>query len=294
MKTIKKSSNPRQEEPESSVLYVVGTPIGNLNDISERSINLLSKVSLILCEDTRQTKKLLNVLGINNKLISFNEYNSRVKTKSILNQLNEGSSIALVSDAGMPVISDPGEYLIKEARLKNYEVICSPGPCAALTALVSSGLPSNNFLFIGFLSKKNIEKDNQFKIIKDNFCTTIIYESPKRVKSFLKDLRAYCEENRKIHVCKELTKRYEFHWEGTLKEIIHDLENIDLRGEFTILVGPKEIKEEFADFDKLTIRKDLEELIKLGLKRSSAASYLAHKNGLPRNIIYNLKNNAVL
>ncbi len=290
METIKKNpSNPRQVEPESSVLYVVGTPIGNLNDISERSINLLSKVSLILCEDTRQTKKLLNALGLNNKLISFNDYNSKVKTEYILNELKEGSSIALVSDAGMPVISDPGEYLIKEARKKNYEVICSPGPCAALTALVSSGLPSNNFLFIGFLSKKNIEKDNQLSKINDNFCTTIIYESPKRVKSLLNDLGTYCEETRRIHVCKELTKRYEFHWEGSLKEITHDLKNIELRGEFTILIGPKEIKKEFANIDKLTIKKDLEELIRLGLKRSSAASYLANKNGLPKNIIYNLK-----
>ena len=154
MESLENLSSIREIEPESSVLYVVGTPIGNVKDISERSINLLSKVSFIACEDTRRTKQLLNLLSIKSKLISFNEYNSKVKIDYILKELKGGSSIALVSDAGMPSISDPGVYLIDRARENNIEVICSPGPCAALTALVSSGLPSQYFLFIGFFPKK--------------------------------------------------------------------------------------------------------------------------------------------
>ena len=154
MELVGKSSSSRELEPETNVLYVVGTPIGNLNDISERSKNLLSKVSYIACEDTRHTKKLLNVLKIKNNLISFNEFNSTIKTRELIKQLKKGSSIALVSDAGMPSISDPGQYLVNEARENNIEVICSPGPCAALTGLVSSGISTYCFLFIGFIPKK--------------------------------------------------------------------------------------------------------------------------------------------
>jgi len=145
------TSKQRKSEPESSVLYVVGTPIGNLNDISERSKNLLKNVSLIACEDTRHTKQLLTAFNIKNKLISFNEFNSNIKTDFILNKLKEGLSIALVSDAGLPAISDPGEYLVKKALDNSFEVICAPGPCAALTGLVSSGLPSENFLIVAIL-----------------------------------------------------------------------------------------------------------------------------------------------
>ena len=290
MENIKNSFNQRNLEPEQSVLYVVGTPIGNLKDLSERTKNLLSKVTRIVCEDTRNTKKLLNALGINNKLTSFNEHNSKAKTEYVLNELKNGSSIALVSDAGMPIISDPGEYLVKKARQNNYEVICSPGPCAALTGLVSSGLSSNNFLFIGFLSKKSIEREKQYQIIANNFCSTIIYESPRRVKSFLKELNKYCEDTRLIHICKELTKKYERHWGGKLKKIIIELEEINLRGEFTIIISPKDNYQNDNLIDTKVIEKDLEELVNLGLKRSSAASYLARKNRIPKNIIYNLRN----
>ena len=287
MEKIKNSFYQRNAEPESGVLYVVGTPIGNLYDFSERNINLLKKVSIIACEDTRVTKKLLNAIGINNKLISFNEYNSKVKTDFLLKKLKDGSSIALVSDAGLPVISDPGEHLVKKAREISLEVICSPGPCAALTGLVSSGLPSSNFLFIGFLNKKKIEREKQLKLIANNFCSTIVYESPKRVVSFIKELNNYCEETRTIHLCKELTKKYEWHWQGSLKNLIPELKNVDPRGEFTIIIAPKD-KNQANNIDEQAIKKDLEQLIQLGLKRSSASSYLAYKNKIPKNIIYNL------
>ena len=155
---LKFSSSHKKKEPESSVLYIVGTPIGNLNDLSSRALNILKNVSLIACEDTRQTKKIMNKYEFTNNLLSFNKHNSPQKTSRIINMLNTGQSIALVSDAGLPGICDPGEELVKNAISKEINIICIPGPCAALTALVSSGLPSSKFTFEGFLPKKKIRK----------------------------------------------------------------------------------------------------------------------------------------
>ena len=142
----------RYEEPERSVLYMVGTPIGNLNDLSYRAINILRNVSLIACEDTRHTKKIMNKFNITNSLISFNKHNSLKKIPQIIKALKENKSIALVSDAGMPGICDPGEDIAKAVKLEGFDVICIPGACAALTALISSGMPSSSFIFLGFLA----------------------------------------------------------------------------------------------------------------------------------------------
>ena len=151
---INSSFSHRSEEPESGVLYLVGTPIGNLNDISSRAINILRNVSLIACEDTRQTKKITSRFDIRNKLISFNKQNSLSRIPKIINFLKEGKSVALVSDAGMPSICDPGEDLVKNVKLHNLSTICIPGPSAALIALISSGFPASKFIFEGFLPKK--------------------------------------------------------------------------------------------------------------------------------------------
>lgn len=288
MEPEKKLLSIRSNEPEPSVLYVVGTPIGNLNDISIRTTNLLSKVSLIACEDTRRTRILLNVLKIKNKLISFNKLNSRVKTTFIIDELKKGQTVALVSDAGMPLISDPGEYLVKEALVNNLEVICSPGPCAALTALVSSGIDSSKFQFIGFIPKKNVERETYLKMIAKCKTTTIVYESPKRINLFLKDLGKYCKKTRIIHVAKELTKRHEKHWRGSLENIYKELNTLEHKGEFTIIISGIESEDDSNKIKYEEIKKDLEDLILLGLKRSSAASFLAKKNGLSKNFIYNL------
>lgn len=282
------TSTQRTSEPEPSILYVVGTPIGNLNDISERGKNILSKVSLIACEDTRCTKKLLNALKINNKLLSFNEYNSRDKTDLIIEKLKEGSSVALVSDAGLPGISDPGEYLINKARKNNLDVICSPGPCAALTGLVSSGLSCKYFSFIGFVPKKGKDRVNCFRMISENNFTIILYESPKRIKLLIKDLKKYLEEERIVHIAKELTKKYERHWNGPISKIASEIEEVDHKGEFTIIIEGKRQKDKSYELDYQELKKDLEELIKLGVKRTLAANYLAKKHGIPKNIIYNL------
>ena len=147
---INYSFSHRSQEPESGVLYIVGTPIGNLNDISLRALNILRNVSLIACEDTRHTKKIMNKFEFTNSLISFNKHNSLKKIPILISALKEGKSIAIVSDAGMPGICDPGEDLVKNVKTSGLETICIPGPCAALTALVSSGLPASKFTFEGF------------------------------------------------------------------------------------------------------------------------------------------------
>ena len=159
---INSSFSHRREEPESGVLYLVGTPIGNLNDISPRAINILKNVSLIACEDTRQTKKITSRFDIKNKLISFNKYNSLDRIPKIINFLKEGKSVALVSDAGMPSICDPGEDLVKNIKIHNLETICIPGPSAALTALISSGFAASKFIFEGFLPKKKMKEKKYF------------------------------------------------------------------------------------------------------------------------------------
>ena len=185
----KNLSSHKNDEPESSILYIVGTPIGNLNDISYRALNVLRKVSLIACEDTRQTKKIMNKFEFKNRLISFNKNNSSRKIPQLLDNLESGKSIALVSDAGLPSICDPGEDLIKNAKLHGFNIVCIPGPCAALTALVSSGFPSSKFTFEGFLPKKNSERDELLLKLSKNEETLIIFESPRRVKKLLNEIQ---------------------------------------------------------------------------------------------------------
>ena len=199
----------REVEPEKGVLYVVGTPIGNLNDLSFRAINILKNVSLVACEDTRQTTKILNKYEIKNQLISFNKHNSFNKIPLLIEELKSDKSIALVSDAGMPGICDPGEDLIKNSKLSGIDIICIPGPCAAITALVSSGLPSSTFIFEGFLPRQKNEREKKLFNISKNEKTTILFESPYRLKKLLNDLMEFCGEDREIEVFRELTKKFE-------------------------------------------------------------------------------------
>ena len=182
----------RNEEPENGTLYIVGTPIGNLSDISKRALNILDSVSLVACEDTRQTKKIMNKFNISNKLISFNKNNSLFKIPKIAKELKEGKSIAIVSDAGMPGICDPGEDIARSLKSEGIDIICIPGACAAITALVSSGLPSSSFVFEGFLPRKQIDREKILLEISKNEKTTIIYESPRRLKKLLKELFEFC------------------------------------------------------------------------------------------------------
>ena len=284
---INPSSSHRNEEPESGVLYLVGTPIGNLNDISSRAINILRNVSLIACEDTRQTKKITNRFDISNRLISFNKHNSLNKIPKIINFLKEGKSVALVSDAGMPSICDPGEDLVKNVKIHNLETICIPGPSAALTALLSSGFAASKFIFEGFLPKKKNERKKILSEISNNEKTTIIFESPHRLKKLLNELKEYCGGEREISVSRELTKKYEEQINNKIDNIIDIFDNREIIGEITIVIKGIE-KSNRVDLNKSQLKKELEELINAGLSLSAASKYLAKKKNLTKNLIYNL------
>ena len=276
----------RGEEPENGILYIVGTPIGNLNDISTRAINILKNVSFIACEDTRQTQKLMKKFDILNKLISFNKYNSLKKIPGIIKELKDGKSVAIVSDAGLPAICDPGEDIARRVKSEGIDVICIPGACAAITALVSSGLPSSSFVFEGFLPKKQNERNKILLEISKNEKTTIIYESPHRLKKLLKELSEFCGREREIIVSRELTKKFEEHIGNRVGEVINFFKDKEVIGEITIVL--KGIEKKKNVFNESDLKKDLAELINAGLSLSAASKYLAKKNGLKKSIIYNL------
>ena len=287
MNSVENSFSCRGNEPEKKVLYLVGTPIGNLNDISIRALNLLREVSLIACEDTRNTRKLLNYFNISNRLISYHKHNSAKRSDYLIENLKKGNSIALVTDAGMPLISDPGEILVRKTIENKLDVICIPGPCAALTGLVSSGLEASKFTFYGFIPRTGKERNDALKAIAASNISTILYESPKRILKLLIDLEDICGGHRNIVILKELTKKYEQHFGRTIKSVINKIEKIELKGEFTIVIsgGGNKQNEVISEED---LKLDLKNLIKAGLSHSSASTYLSKRSGKAKKEIYKL------
>ena len=285
------SSSHKSNEPEKYFLYVVGTPIGNLSDLSSRAIHILSNVDLIACEDTRQTKKIMSKFQFTNKLISFNKHNSFNKIPKIINDLNSGKSIALVSDAGMPGICDPGEELIKESKKNGIKIICVPGPCAALTALVSSGLPTSKFTFEGFLPKKKTEREKLLLEISKNEKTSILFESPNRLRKLLNEIKEFCGGEREIIVSRELTKKFEEHIGNNIDQVIKYFESKEVKGEITIVIKGLDKSKQALEFNKNELKKELCDLINAGLKLSEASKYLAKKYKLKKSLIYNMYEN---
>jgi len=277
----------RDSEPEEKVLYIVGTPIGNLNDISIRAKNILEKVSLIACEDTRTTGKLLKKLEISNKLVSFHKHNSFQRLDYLISKLVDGESIALVSDAGMPSISDPGEILIKKAKEVNLDIICIPGPCAAINAIVCSGLDSSKFTFYGFIPKSSTERKVLLKEIYESKISSIVYESPKRILKLLEDLKTFCGGKRKLVLLKELTKKYEQHFGNNIDEVLKIIKETEPRGEYTFVINGNEEKAKDS-ISRENIKNDLLNLIQAGLSHSAAASYLSKKYNKSKSEVYNL------
>ena len=279
---IKSSSSHKTEEPESNVLYIVGTPIGNLGDLSVRALNILKNVSLVACEDTRQTKKLMSKYKFTNHLISFNMYNFQKKAPYIIDQINSGKSVALVSDAGMPSICDPGEALVKDLKSVGIKIICIPGPCAAITALVSSGLPSSKFTFEGFLPKKISERKKILIELSKNERTSIVFESPNRLKKLLNELKEYFGGEREIHISRELTKKFEEHIGNNINNVISYYESKEILGEITVVIKGENKKEKNTQFNRSDLRKELVELINAGLSLPQASKYLAKKNNVKK------------
>ena len=280
-------SSQRGKEPEDGVLYLVGTPIGNLSDISPRAINVLKNVNFIACEDTRNTIKIMTKYNFKNILESFNKVNIFKKMPKIINGLKSGKSIAIVSDAGMPSICDPGEEIVLIAKKNNINVICVPGPCAALTALVSSGFNSSKFVFEGFLPRKKNERKKLLYEISQREQTTVLYESPHRLKTLLEELEEHCGGKREISISRELTKLFEENLTNNLSQFNEMFKDQKLKGEFTIVIKGHSGKIN-KDFDHKNLKEDLDDLMNAGLSLSRAAKYLSKKYNLSKNIIYNL------
>jgi len=276
----------RGKEPEDGVLYLVGTPIGNLSDISPRAINVLKKVNFIACEDTRTTRKIMTKYNFNNTLESFNKVNLFKKIPKIINCLKSSQSIAIVSDAGTPSICDPGEEIVLIAKKNNINVICIPGPCAALTALVTSGFSSSRFVFEGFLPRKNNEREKLLREISQREITTVLYESPHRLNKLLEDLKEHCGSKREISVSRELTKIFEENLTDNISQINELFKNQIPKGEFTIVIKGNLEKKKINNEEYL--KEELSELIEAGMSLSRAAKYLAKKKNLSKNLIYNL------
>ncbi len=226
----------------NATLFVVPTPIGNLEDITLRAIRILQEVDIVVCEDTRQTIKLLSHLKISKPLISFYTQNQLKRIPQIISMLESGKNIALVSDCGTPAISDPGYYLIKEAIDKNINVVPLPGACALITALVGSGLTTDSFVFLGFLKKKTGKMKKELEQAKSVQKTIVFYESPHRLLKTLDVCKDVFGEQTEIALARELTKKFEEFIRGTIKDVSENMSNRDILGEFIVLIEPNQTK----------------------------------------------------
>lgn len=272
---------------ESGTLYLCATPIGNLEDITLRVLRVLGEVDLIAAEDTRRTRKLLSFYNHHTPITSYNEYNHKQKSGYILGLIKKGKNIALVSDAGLPGISDPGEELVKQAILEGINVTSLPGPNAALTALVISGLPAGSFVFEGFLPAARKAKIEKLKKISKEHRTILFYEAPHRLRETLVELfRNF--GNRKIVVARELTKKFEEVLRGDIKEIIEYFVINEPRGEFTLVVqGADEgaDKEDRICCD-ISLYEHVAQLEAEGVHRKEAIKKVARLRGVPKREVY--------
>lgn len=220
----------------NGVLYLVGTPIGNLEDMSYRAIRILKEADMIAAEDTRNTVKLSNHFEIDTPFMSYHEHNLEAGGRKILELLAEGKTVALVSDAGMPCISDPGADIAEKAIAEGYAVVPVPGPNAAISALVASGIPAQPFLFFGFLDRQKKKRRLQLESLQNRQETLLFYEAPHRLKETLRALKEQFGPDRRITLARELTKRYEEFVRGTMDETLTWAESTEIRGEFCIVV----------------------------------------------------------
>ena len=273
----------------SGILYICGTPIGNLEDITLRALKVLKKVKLIAAEDTRHTKKLLNHYQINTKITSYYEYNKFKKAPYLVEILKNGQDIALVSDAGMPGISDPGYVLVNLVLKDNIKIIPVPGVSALITALVVSGLPTDKFVFEGFLPRKIKERKRYFKSIENEERTVIFYETPHRLKRTLKDMLEIWGD-RKIVIARELTKKFEEMIRGNLSQIISEINTKEIKGEITLVVqgGIKKKENDATDFlkDECIMEEYLKKLKNQGYSNRDIIKIAQEKLNIPKNQVY--------
>ena len=267
----------------SGKLYLVATPIGNLEDITLRALRILKEVDIIAAEDTRNTLKLLNHFEIKKPLISNHRHNEDDREDVLINKLKEGKNIAVVSDAGTPGISDPGEVIVKKAIEENIEVIPIPGACAAINALIASGLDTKEFTFFGFLPLNKKLRKEKLEEIKNESKTSIIYEAPHKIKDSLKDLKTVIG-NRKVVLAREITKIHEEFIRGNIDDVIDKCD--DLKVEMILLIdgGEKEILENVLN--NLSLEEHYNVYEKQGLDKKEIIKKIAKDRGVNKNEIY--------
>ncbi len=269
---------------QTGTLYLVPTPIGNLEDMTFRAVKTLQTVDLIASEDTRNTQKLLNHFEVKVPQKSLHEHNYNERIPELMNFLKEGNSIAQVSDAGMPSISDPGHELVVACIEENIPVVALPGATAGMTALIASGLMPQPFLFYGFLQRKRSNQKRELEELKKQKVTLIFYESPHRIKETLKNLLEILG-NREVVICRELTKLYEEYLRGTAEEVIDYLSEHALKGECCLLVSGATDAEEEEVFEG-TLKEQVEALILDGTSSKEAIKIVAKRQGLKKQDVY--------
>ncbi len=271
-------------DPASAVLYIVPTPIGNLGDITQRALEVLEAVGLICCEDTRHSGKLLSHFGISTKTMALHDHNERQRAASIIHRLDAGESVALISDAGTPLISDPGYHLVTQVRDAGHQVVPLPGACAATTALCAAGLPSDRFAFEGFLPAKSKARQERLQSLAEEPRTLIFYESPRRILDTLGDLIQAMGAERSVVLARELTKSFEtIHGApaAQLKAWLEEDEN-RTRGEMVMMVGPYRAPAEALPGEALRTT----ELLCQELPLKKAAALAAQIHNVKKNALY--------
>ncbi len=264
----------------SPSLYLVPTPIGNLNDITVRAKEILSSVSAVFAEDTRVTTELLNALGIKNKVFMCHKFTEAKSSGQIINMLKEGKNVALVTDRGTPLISDPGALVVKNIVKEGFNVVALPGACAFIPALNMSGFDQDKFIFYGFLDQKESKALSELSLIKTFNYTTILYESPHRLNKTLRNMLKILG-NKNISISREITKLHEEVFRGTIEEAIETYK--DVKGEIVIVI---EKNDEEIDYDVLL--DEVLELVSLGLKQNDALKFVSKKYNASKNMLYNM------
>jgi len=266
----------------SGTLYIVATPIGNLEDMTYRAVRVLSEVSVIACEDTRQSHKLLEHFGIRKPSVSYHEHNEKERSAELIARLERGDDVAVISDAGTPMISDPGYRLVREAVARSIRVVPVPGPSAVVAALSASGLPTDSFRFAGFLPPKAGARRRVLESLREETATLVFYEAPHRIVESLGDVAAVMGA-REVVVARELTKVHEEFIRGTAESVARELSlRPALKGEITLLV---------AKFDRIaeptgSIREDVEMLERAGVSRMDAMKQVARERGISKRDVY--------
>jgi 16S rRNA (cytidine1402-2'-O)-methyltransferase len=274
----------------SGTLYLVATPIGNMEDMTYRAVRILSEVDVIACEDTRTSRKLLDHFDIHTPTTSYHEFNKIEKAPSLLRALDEGKDVALISDAGSPGISDPGEELVAMCYEEGYNVSAIPGATASVVALTSSGQKTRRFAFEAFLPKDKKERRRVLEEMERETRTLIVYEAPHRLKETLRELNQALG-NRSITICRELTKKFEEHRKTTIEEAMTYYEQNDPRGEYVLIIAGKTKEEvaaeETARWEELSIEEHLQKYLDEGLEKKDAMKAVAKDRGVSKRDIYN-------